>query len=351
MYIGALVFFSIVPVFGGYAQAVIKDNIFSALLALFFTIYIDICIQHETAIGIKKMIALFLVGILVCLSRNNGVYVVIPSMVCLILYMQKEKSRYVIFMICLVVCYQGIEGCVAPKLGVEKGSVKEMLSIPFQQTARYIKEYPDEVTLKEKNVINAVLSYDGIKENYNPEISDFVKNTFREESEDKLSEYFKIWFEMFLKHPMVYVEATLNNTFAYYYPFYNQNVLGNYQFYIKEAPVATGYFDIHYIMPVKIRATVTEYVQTWNKIPGISQIVNSGFYTWILLLLVGYLIYTKRIKGILLLIGPAINILVCIASPVNGLLRYAFPLMACTPLLIYWAVCVEENSEDTGVES
>lgn len=54
MYIGALVFFSIVPVFGGYAQAVIKDNIFSALLALFFTIYIDICIQHETAIGIKK---------------------------------------------------------------------------------------------------------------------------------------------------------------------------------------------------------------------------------------------------------------------------------------------------------
>ena len=226
-----------------------------------------------------------------------------------------------------------------------------MLSIPFQQTARYIKEYPDEVTLKEKNVINAVLSYDGIKENYNPEISDFVKNTFREESEDKLSEYFKIWFEMFLKHPMVYVEATLNNTFAYYYPFYNQNVLGNYQFYIKEAPVATGYFDIHYIMPVKIRTTVTEYVQTWNKIPGISQIVNSGFYTWILLLLVGYLIYTKRIKGILLLIGPAINILVCIASPVNGLLRYAFPLMACTPLLIYWAVCVEENSEDTGVES
>ena len=79
------------------------------------------------------MIALFLVGILVCLSRNNGVYVVIPSMVCLILYMQKEKSRYVIFMICLVVCYQGIEGCVAPKLGVEKGSVKEMLSIPFNR--------------------------------------------------------------------------------------------------------------------------------------------------------------------------------------------------------------------------
>ena len=32
-----------------------------------------------------------------------------------------------------------------------------MLSVPFQQTARYIKEYSDEVTEKEKEVIDRVL--------------------------------------------------------------------------------------------------------------------------------------------------------------------------------------------------
>jgi len=294
------------------------------------------------------MVILFLVGMMVCLSRNNGVYIVIPSMVCLTLYVQKERSRYVILLICLMVCYQGLEGYVAPQLGVEKGSVKEVLSIPFQQTARYIKEYPEEVTLKEKKAINDILSYDGIKENYNPEISDFVKNTFREGSEDKLDEYFKVWFEMFLKHPMVYIEATLNNTFSYYYPFYNEKVLGDYQFYIKGAPVATGYFDIHYITPVKIRTVLAEYAQIWKKVPGFSQLVDPGFYTWILLLLAGYLIYRKRTRDILLLIGPAINILICIASPVNGLLRYALPLMACTPLLIYLTVREEKESETEG---
>ena len=299
-------------------------------------------------IEIKKMVILFLVGMMVCLSRNNGVYIVIPSMVCLTLYVQKERSRYVILLICLMVCYQGLEGYVAPQLGVEKGSVKEVLSIPFQQTARYIKEYPEEVTLKEKKAINDILSYDGIKENYNPEISDFVKNTFREGSEDKLDEYFKVWFEMFLKHPMVYIEATLNNTFSYYYPFYNEKVLGDYQFYIKGAPVATGYFDIHYITPVKIRTVLAEYAQIWKKVPGFSQLVDPGFYTWILLLLAGYLIYRKRTRDILLLIGPAINILICIASPVNGLLRYALPLMACTPLLIYLTVREEKESETEG---
>ena len=306
-------FFSVVPAFGGYAQAVIKDNIFTALLALFFIIYIDICIQHGKNIEIKKMVILFLVGMMVCLSRNNGVYIVIPSMVCLTLYVQKERSRYVILLICLMVCYQGLEGYVAPQLGVEKGSVKEVLSIPFQQTARYIKEYPEEVTLKEKKAINDILSYDGIKENYNPEISDFV-----------------------------------NNTFSYYYPFYNEKVLGDYQFYIKGAPVATGYFDIHYITPVKIRTVLAEYAQIWKKVPGFSQLVDPGFYTWILLLLAGYLIYRKRTRDILLLIGPAINILICIASPVNGLLRYALPLMACTPLLIYLTVREEKESETEG---
>lgn len=143
--------FSVVPAFGSYAQAVIKDNIFTALLALFFIIYIDICMHHGKNIEIKKMVILFLVGMMVCLTRNNGVYIVIPSMVCLILYVQKERSRYVILLICLMVCYQGLEGYVAPQLGV-KGSVKEVLSIPFQQTARYIKEYPEEVTLKEKKL-------------------------------------------------------------------------------------------------------------------------------------------------------------------------------------------------------
>ena len=47
VYIGTLVFFSVVPAFGSYAQAVIKDNIFTALLALFFIIYIDIGVPKQ----------------------------------------------------------------------------------------------------------------------------------------------------------------------------------------------------------------------------------------------------------------------------------------------------------------
>ena len=37
-----------------------------------------------------------------------------------------------------------------------------MLSIPFQQTARYVKEHGKEVTKEEKMTINKVLNYDTI---------------------------------------------------------------------------------------------------------------------------------------------------------------------------------------------
>ncbi len=64
--------------------------------------------------------------------------------------------------------------------------------------------------------------------------------------------------------------------------------------------------------------------------------MNPGTYTWFLLIMTVYLIYRKRTKGIVLYIASFMNILICIASPVNGLVRYTLPLMACTPLLIGW---------------
>ena len=30
--------------------------------------------------------------------------------------------------------------------------------------------------------------------------------------------YFKVWFQMFLKHPGIYVQATMNNIYDYFYP-------------------------------------------------------------------------------------------------------------------------------------
>lgn len=348
----SITFFAIVPVFGSYAQAVMKDGLFSSFFALFFAYYIDICVsylkkQELKCLG-KTFGILFAIELLVCLTRNNGSYMVVPADILLLFFTVKKKDKIaaVVLAVCVTVCFTIIDKPVAAAFGVKEGPVKEIFSIPFQQTARYIQEYSNEVTPEEKEAINRLLSYETISERYLPERSDPVKDTYRTESTaEDLTEYFKIWWQMFRKHPGVYFEATFHNTFGYYYPFFNCNALEAYQHYIQSPPLATGNLDIHYIIPDNIRGIINSYAELWRNAPGAAQIMNPGTYTWLIFIGIGYLLYKKRLRGILALVAPFLNILVCIASPVNGYVRYAMPLMACTPVIIYWCIYYRNKKE------
>ena len=57
----------------------------------------------------------------------------------------------------------------------------------------------------------------------------------------------------------------------------------------------------------------------------------------------GWLFYRRKGKQVLFLAAPYLNVAVCLVSPVNGYLRYAIPLIACMPAIIYW--CVVDCSE------
>lgn len=341
--VGTVWFFALLPVFGAYAQALIKDSIFSPLFALFMTLYMECAIpalQRKNEAKLKKqLVILTVVGLLVCFTRNNGIHMVFPAMLLLVFLMAKKERVAALLLSAVVLAGHGVsEKVVAPALGIEPISSRVFFSIPFQQTARYLRSYPEDVTTEEKRAINGVLRYKKLGQLYNPDISDPVKATYRTEEVTikKLIRYFKAWYTMFLRHPGVYVEATLNGTYGYYYPFHHCNALSPYRFYMKAFDHYQ--FDYHYVFPRETRRVITRYAYTWNAIPGLSQLCNSGTYTWALMILAGYLIYRKRWKGILGMAAPFLNVLICIASPVNGLFRYVYPLVACMPVVLYWCL-------------
>ena len=346
----SLLFFAIIPFFGAYAQDIFKDNIFTAFFALFIAWCMDLCFEDPDTINkrtlVFKVVRLFVIGVLVCQTRNNGIYMVIPELFVLIFVFRKKLKKYaLIIMIGTYICYSALSLLASNVLGIADGSIKEMLSIPFQQTARYLLEYPDDVTEEEAQAIDAVLDYENLAELYNPQLSDPVKATYKED-DDALNEYFKAWFSMFKKHPDAYIEATINNTYGYYYAF-NVNTYSGIFFDNADERYTVEEFNFYHIMPEKIRTAVYDYVFLWRKLPVLSQLINPGVYTWLVLVLAGYLIRKRKIKQMLFMLGPAINILVCIASPVNGLVRYALPLMACAPILVFWAL----NTKGCNTES
>lgn len=341
--VSAIMFYGIVPPFGAYAQAVIKDSLFFAVFTLYIALFTDICLcrlKMKARICKSKIFFFTLISVAVChLCRNNGFYMVIPANIALIFTLVKYRKKYMIVSVILVlVAWIGYNNVFLPLSHVEPGSKREMLSIPFQQTARYIKYCPEDITTEEKEDIEKVLDFDYIGENYTPEVSDAVKNTYNEDAtQEDLKNYFHTWFRMFLKHPTVYIQAFLANMYGYIYPFSNHNIVSTYQFYIKYEPQDDPEkgLNIYYYFDEKVRDGIEGWAELWKTAPGLSQIINPGTTTWVLIILVGIILKNKKWRILPIMVAPLLNVAVCCASPVNGLLRYSWPLAACMPILIY----------------
>lgn len=111
-----------------------------------------------------------------------------------------------------------------PAHDITPGSKREILSIPFQQTARFVQKHdglnsgvnptvkedgtiveaPCDglVTDEERAVIDRVLKYENLGRRYNPDKSDAVKNCFNEyASQEDIKAYFEVWAQMFKRIP------------------------------------------------------------------------------------------------------------------------------------------------------
>lgn len=144
--------------------------------------------------------------------RNNGKYVIFPILLSIlfliigrkiILQSRKAKLSFLSSITLIILIPLFINFTLATAYDIQKGSVKEMLSLPFQQTARYIVNHGDEISEEERQVIDRILDYNSLAQNYNPILSDAVKTTFKQESTQReMFEYFCVWGESVLSSPI-----------------------------------------------------------------------------------------------------------------------------------------------------
>lgn len=349
MSIGTVAFYALVPMWPAYSQALTKDTLFYAFFALYVVLFIEI-LKNREAVLYRNLIFFTVISLLVCLFRNNGIYMLLPAGILLVFAMKKlNKIKVATAVLAMFLIYQAFSMLALPAMGVEKGPVREALSLPFQQTARYVRDHGDDVTEYEKQVIGKVLDYDNLAERYDPDTSDPVKNSSNVNASDaEILEYLSVWKDMLLRHPGTYIQATINNTYCYYYPFENNDIMLAYQMYTKGPPISTGDLDIHYVNDKTVIDSAKQYAQYWLDFPVISLLSNPGFYTWVIIVLIAVLLRRRKFAAMTALIAPLLNIAVCTASPVNGLLRYAMPLMACMPILIafcFYELKVFKNKE------
>ena len=332
-YFVVLLIYLLVPMYAFYTVSAVKDTLYTAFVMLFVLWLFDIVEYYmDKKISKKSYIYIFFVMLLICLFRNNGIYVCLLTLPVLFLMNKKNRVGILLVAAALFGSMQITNKVVIPALGVSDGSVREALSIPFQQTARLVKYNESIITYEDKQVIDKVLEYDTLAERYESHLSDNVKNKYNKNAtKEDLFNYLKVWFKYLFKDPLCYINATLDNTFGYYYP----NVHRWYLYYdYWDDLVDPTIIDYHFNDSTWwLRVPLTNYGETFPYIPLIGLFANIGISAWMLIILTTYLMTKKNKKYILVLVPSYLSWLICIASPCNAYFRYVMPYMFILPVM------------------
>ena len=320
--------YSLVPLFPLYAMTAVKDVIFSSLVFLYVIMLYDMLKFKWSK---KKYIGFAILVLLIILFRNNGIYTIILSLPVVCILKKELMLPIILVLVFNIGMYIGYNKVLLPHYEIANTSVREMLSVPFQQTARLAKYYDEEISDEDKKTIDKVLGYNDLGERYRTDLSDPVKNKFNKYTTDEeLKDYFKVWFKYLLKRPVVYIDATINNIYGYFYP----NTSAWYVYTDLNHKLPEAGFDYHYNNLSYLRIGLKGIAEAFPYIPVIGAISNIGIVVWIHILLIGMLIVNKMKKYIVVLLPSLTFILVCIVGPANTYFRYVLPCVFALPTII-----------------
>ncbi|MBQ4275640.1 MAG: hypothetical protein II717_03825 [Lachnospiraceae bacterium] len=324
-----LAFYTFWPLFGGYSQWVEKDYLF-ALFMLWDTVIIADII-YDKKVSTKNIILLLIVSVLCTFLRNNGVHAILPALVCLIFTVKKiDRIKVISIAAAVLLIFECATRIVYPALDINKTSISETIGFMFQQTARYVNTYPNEVTEEEKAVlIQNFQSYDTFN-NYDPTINDPVKIYYNHSTP---KEYFTTWFKMFLKHPFIYVDSYLNGSFGYLAPVKTDTgayIMTQYPTYMEET------MGLHHTVSRESQEKLIKRLNGSSDIPILRLLNMPGLYTWLLIGALFVALASSKKKAAIPFIPGLITIAVCTVSPLACAMRYAFGYVICVPFLIAW---------------
>lgn len=334
-----LVFYAAFPMLVVNSITFYKDTLFY-LVFLFMIVYIYYNFEYKSNNDNIKYVVLFILFGGLYLFRNTGFYIIIG--ICLIFFLyffRKNKKEAGIFLIllCLTLGENVLYNKMLDGFRIEAISSREALSVPIQQTARYIKYNRKDISKNDEEIlINLFGDLDIVGGTYNPFISDDVKLLFKKYPENQeLKSYFKVWFKEFKDDPLVYIDATLENTYGYFYPNFLNYTTG------EEVP---GFYFIYNMKNSKVNIThnsldkgrdvLYQIGESLTKIPGVNLFYMPAFYIWMFIGASLYLFHMKRKKELVYL-GP-VFLVICSAflGPVNGHIRYIYPLIVSMPFIL-----------------
>ncbi len=344
MFLVILAIYILSPMYSNAATTILKDVPYVALVVIYTILLVELYNDRQKIRDYHFLIKMASVALLLSLFRHNGVFIIGFTGVGLLLGWWKQtslKEKMLLALGVMIVPLFMLEvtnSAMASIFQAETlGSKGEILSLPFQQTARYLTVYKDELSEEEFEVYNTVFKdVDLVIENYNPDIADPVKALYQDVMWGDLFKYAECYVKGFLKHPGVYFDAF----FAHIYGWFDPGVRNAIRY-------STDMESFHKTELIQgADEFLVQLYERLDEIPFLSILQNVGIYTWLLFIL-GRKICMQNKKQVIILIPCFVSLLICMVSPCfYNHPRYAWPIMFTIPFL-YGVVSLSKLTEGT----
>ena len=332
--IAVLASYLLLPYHGSYSVTVWKDVPFGGMVLLMCTVLWQLleCSKRGEKAGAGLLLFVFS-AFGVCLLRSNGLYAFILALPFILIVFRKRNIKIAFIAAGTAVASMLITGVVYPSLNIRPADFVESLSIPAQQIARVIAS-DDELTEEQEELLSRIIDISAVKDTYNENISDPVKNLIRTTGDvEYLSahkgEYLKLWVNIGMSHPGDYLRGFIEQTKGYWYPDVKYWSMSTY---CDDCIQLEIYKDRH--LPDSIGRIFADVGFYSPNLPISGLFFSIGFASWILLCMFSMCIVNRKYAFMLIYV-PVIAIMatLLIATPVYAEFRYAYGMFTSLPLL------------------
>lgn len=322
-----------------------KDVYMVNALMLFFLCIIYILYQPAKFFENKNFLFMFIISFfgIYMMHRKAVIYIIVGILILFIF--NKRYYKKILFYSLVSISFTLIINFIASSLIQPQESRKryDYLAPRFQQLAAAVYYHPDSFSSEELAFYDSTLGLENNKKfvYYKADpIKDSMKN---EQFEGREHEFFKLWFKGYLTHPKTYIDALLNLSVSYWYPynFSDLTYMGNYyQVMYEDSSNVYGNttsLDDGWKNQTKFKKLQEFYWnihKTISYLPVFSIFYSAGLYTILLLIILMISLLRRDYKILGLIIICVSIILTCIYSSIVNYFRYSYVFMAIIPLLL-----------------
>ena len=348
----------------GYIGVLMKDVPYSVLFLLLTCVLVRWKLgQHAFPISAGQIALLVACCLGICLCRKNGAYILfVLALVVLVIELKcrlpKRLSLVLGLAFVLFLATEALLMQVSHASPTDPNRSGEAFSLPFQQTARYVRDHGDELEDWERSAIDNILHVDTLAQRYDPRIADPVKDLATVNG-DTLMPYLRAWFHGLVRHPGSYFSATMEQFYYLFVPSAEQDDVVLYLdddvgYELNTRIAMSELTDVNkgqFVGPAFLVAAKEWAVNTFEAMhnnPFIAVLCNVSFNFYVFMLLFVLTLLNGKPRDAVAYLPALFTVAFVFLGPVlHGHPRYMFPVIYAVPLLLgYWMYCCRQRQID-----